>query len=104
MEGIMRMVRMEAVQKEGLDDVEKTLRTEFMSNRARTQRRDSHEMMAEIFNNLDRNTENRFISMLEERNRDSADRIKQLMFTFHDLAKVDPAGVQIGRASCRDSM
>src|SRR3546814_5793610 len=64
------------------------------SDLARTQRRDSHEMMAEIFNNLDRNTENRFISMLEERNRDSADRIKQLMFTFDDLAKVDPAGVQ----------
>lgn len=94
MEVIMRMLRMEAVQKEVLDDVEKTLRTEFMSNLARTQRRDSHEMMAEIFNNLDRNTENRFISMLEERNRDSADRIKQLMFTFDDLAKVDPAGVQ----------
>src|SRR3546814_14230590 len=49
MEVIMRMLRMEAVQKEVLDDVEKTLRTEFMSNLARTQRRDSPEMMAEIF-------------------------------------------------------
>src|SRR3546814_8549366 len=64
-----------------------------MSNLARTQRRDSHEMMAEIFNNLDRNTENRFISMLEERDRDAADRIKQLMFILDDLAQVDPAGV-----------
>ena len=47
MEVINRMLRMEAVQKEVLDDVEKTLRTEFMSNLARTARRDSHEMMAE---------------------------------------------------------
>lgn len=95
MEVIMRMLRMEAVQKEVLDGVEKTLRTEFMSNLARTQRRDAHEMMADIFNNLDRNAENRFMSALEERNRESAERIKQLMFTFEDLVRLDSAGVQI---------
>lgn len=94
MEVIMRMLRMESVQKDVLDHVEKTLRTEFMTNLARTARRDSHEMMAEIFNNLDRNTESRFISALEERNRESADRIKQLMFTFDDLIRVDAAGIQ----------
>src|SRR5215475_1068509 len=54
MEVVMRMLRMEAVQKDVLSDVERTLRTEFMSNLARTTRRDSHEMMAEIFNSLDR--------------------------------------------------
>lgn len=95
MEVVMRMLRMEAVQKEVLDGVEKTLRTEFMSNLARTARRDSHEVMAEIFNNLDRNTEARFMSALEERNRESAERIKQLMFTFEDLARVDASGIQI---------
>ncbi|MDJ0896899.1 MAG: flagellar motor switch protein FliG [Alphaproteobacteria bacterium] len=94
MEVVMRMLRMEAVQKEVLDDVERTLRTEFMSNLARTQRRDAHEMMAEIFNSLDRNTEQRFMTALEERNRDSAERIKALMFTFEDLGKLDPGGVQ----------
>ena len=94
MEVIMRMLRMEAVQKEVLDDVERTLRNEFMTNLARTARRDSHEMMAEIFNALDRNTENRFMNMLEERNRDSAEKIKSLMFTFEDLQKLDPGGVQ----------
>jgi flagellar motor switch protein FliG len=94
MEVIMRMLRMEAVQKDVVDDVEKTLRNEFMTNLARTQRRDSHEMMAEIFNSLDRNTENRFLTMLEERNRDSAEKIKALMFTFEDLGKLDPSGVQ----------
>ncbi len=94
MEVIMRMLRMEAVQKEVLDGVEKTLRTEFMSNLARTARRDAHELMADIFNNLDRNAENRFMNALEERNRESAERIKQLMFTFEDLVRVDAAGVQ----------
>ncbi len=94
MEVVMRMLRMEAVQKEVLDDVERTLRTEFMSNLARTNRRDAHEMMAEIFNNFDRNTESRFMTALEETNRDAAERIKALMFTFEDLGKLDPGGVQ----------
>ena len=95
MEVIMRMLRMEAVQKEVLDHVEKTLRTEFMTNLARTARQDSHEMMADIFNTLDRNTEQRFMGALEERNREAADRIKQLMFTFDDLIRVDANGVQL---------
>lgn len=94
MEVIMRMLRMEAVQKEVIDDIERTLRTEFMSNLARTNRRDAHEMMAEIFNSFDRNTESRFLAALEERNRDSAERIRALMFTFEDLGKLDPSGIQ----------
>jgi flagellar motor switch protein FliG len=94
MEVIMRMLRMEAVQKEVLDGVEKTLRTEFMTNLARTQRRDAHELMADIFNNLDRNTENRFMGSLEERNRESAEKIKALMFTFEDLVRLDATGIQ----------
>ncbi|MEO9900687.1 flagellar motor switch protein FliG [Nisaea sp.] len=94
MEVVMRMLRMEAVNKDIEKDVERVLRTEFMSNLARTNRRDSHEMMAEIFNNLDRATESRFLSALEERNKDSAEKIRSLMFTFEDLSRVDPAGVQ----------
>ncbi|MEQ8166873.1 MAG: flagellar motor switch protein FliG [Alphaproteobacteria bacterium] len=94
MEVVLRMLRMESVQKEILDDVERTLRSEFMSNLARTNRRDAHEMMAEIFNNLDRAAESRFLSALEERNKDAAERIRQLMFTFEDLNKLDPGSVQ----------
>ncbi len=94
MEVIMRMLRMEAVQKEVLDDVERTLRNEFFSSLARTNRRDSHELIAEIFNSLDRNTETRFLTALEERNRDSAERIKALMFTFEDLGKLDGMAIQ----------
>ena len=95
MEVVMRMLRMEAVQKEVLDDVERTLRNEFFTNLARTNRRDAHELIAEIFNSLDRNTESRFITALEERNRDSAERIKALMFTFEDLGKLDGTAIQV---------
>lgn len=94
LEVILRMLRMEAVQKEVLDDVERTLRNEFMSNLARTNRRDAHELMADIFNHLDRNTENRFLAALEERSHEAAERIKALMFTFEDLARLDPSAIQ----------
>jgi flagellar motor switch protein FliG len=50
--------------------------------------------MAEIFNNFDRTTENRFLAALEERNRDASEKIKALMFTFEDLNKLDPSGIQ----------
>src|ERR1700690_4207378 len=75
MEVVQRMLRMESVQKDILDKVEQTLRVEFMSNLARTAKRDSHEHMAKIFNNFDRQTKSRFLTALEER--------------------------KIGRASCR---
>ncbi len=94
LEVVMRMLRMEPVQRDILDKIEVTLRNEFMSNLARTNKRDAHEMMADIFNNFDRQTENRFLASLEERNRDSAERIRALMFVFEDLSKLDPGGVQ----------
>ena len=94
LEVIMRMLGMEAVKKEVLDGVEKTLRLEFMNNLAKTQRRDTHEIMAEIFNNFDRNTEAKFLGILEQKNVEAAERIRALMFTFEDLKKVDPSGMQ----------
>jgi len=91
---VNRMLKMEAVQKEVIERVEQTLRTEFMSNLSQTRRRDAHEVMAEIFNNFDRQTETRFLTQLEEENRDAAERIKALMFTFDDLVKLDNGSMQ----------
>ncbi len=95
MEIVMRMLRMDSVQKEVLDSLEKTLRKEFMSTLSKSTRRDAHELIADIFNSLDRNTETRFMDALEERNRESAERVKSLMFTFEDLIRVDSQGIQI---------
>lgn len=94
LECVQRMLRMEPVQRDILDKIEQTLRSEFMSNLARTSKRDSHELMADIFNSFDRQTEARFIGALEERNRDAAERIRALMFVFEDLSRLDPGGVQ----------
>lgn len=93
-EVVMRMLNMESVKKDVMEGIEKTLRNEFMSNLAKRQTRDSHELIADIFNNLDRNSESKFMGRLEERNVESANRVRALMFTFEDLLKIPPAGIQ----------
>ncbi|MFA7276132.1 MAG: flagellar motor switch protein FliG [Pseudobdellovibrionaceae bacterium] len=105
LEVVHRMLRMEAIQKEVLDDIEKTLRVEFMANLAKTQRRDSHELMAEIFNNMDRGIETRMMDALEQTAPDAAEKIRSLMFTFEDLGGLDPTSIQtIIRAADKDKL
>jgi flagellar motor switch protein FliG len=94
-EVVVRLLCMETVQPDVLSDVERTLRSEFMSNLARTARTDPHEQMATIFNNLDRRTEMRFLEALERRDQEAADRIRALMFTFDDLGRIPAQGIQV---------
>jgi flagellar motor switch protein FliG len=89
-----RMLRMESIQKEALEHIEETLRNEFVTTIAQTSRRDAHELMAEVFNAFDRQTEARFLTALDETNRDAARKIRDLMFTFEDLTKLDPGSIQ----------
>lgn len=90
---VQRMLRMETVQKEVLLQVEQTLRSEFMSNLSRSQKRDPHEAMAEVFNAMDRSTEEAMLGALDEHAPESAERIRALMFTFEDLGTLIPAAI-----------
>ena len=94
MDVVNRMLKLEVVQKEALHHIEETLRLEFVGAVAQTSRRDAHEIMAEVFNAFDRQTETRFLSALDDVNREAAKRIRELMFTFEDLAKLDAGGMQ----------
>jgi flagellar motor switch protein FliG len=89
-----RMLKMETVQKEALAHIEETLRNEFVTTISQTARRDANELMAEVFNAFDRQTETRFFGALDSINRDAAKRIRELMFTFDDLTKLDPGSIQ----------
>lgn len=105
LEVVHRMLRMEAIQKDVLDDIEKTLRVEFMANLAKTTRRDSHELMAEIFNSMDRSVETRIMGSLEQSAPDAAEKIRSLMFTFEDLGGLDPTSIQtIIRAADKEKL
>lgn len=94
LEVVQRMLGMGSVQREVLEKIEHTLRSEFISNLSQTRQRDAHELMADIFNSFDRQTESRFLTALEEANWDAAEHIKSLMFTFDDLAKLDRSSAQ----------
>ena len=104
MEVVMRMLRMESIQRDVLDRVERILRAEFMSNLARASTNDAHHMVAEIFNHFDRKAEMRFIAGLEERNRESAEKVKAQMFTFADLQRLSGPAVQVLLRSVDKSM
>jgi flagellar motor switch protein FliG len=91
---IARILNLGTVKKEILERVEKILRAEFISSTGKTQKYDSFEMLAEIFNNLDRNNESKFMSMLESDLPEAAVKIKDKMFTFDDLVKIDTKGIQ----------
>jgi flagellar motor switch protein FliG len=92
---IMRMLNMGSVKKEVIERVEKILRAEFISSVGKTMKRDSCEMIAEIFYNLDRGNETKYMSLLETASPESAQKIKDLMFTFEDLVRLDSRGIQV---------
>ena len=90
---IQRMLRMDTVQKEVVLQIESTLKSEFMNNLSRAQKRDPHESMAEVFNALDRATEEAMLTALDDRAPESAERIRALMFTFEDLGNLLPPAI-----------
>ena len=53
------------------------------------------EPVAEILNSVDKATETRILSSIEETNPDLAEQIQELMFTFEDMALIDAKQMQI---------
>jgi flagellar motor switch protein FliG len=101
---VQRMLTIEPVKKEVLSDIENTLKNEFMANLFLTKKVDTYEIMSEIFNNFDRATEQKFFERLESVDKESAERIKSLMFTFDDLLKLDAHSIQIVIKGCDNEM
>lgn len=94
LEIIERILVMDNVPREVLVTLEESLRNEFMRNLVAKKTRDTHEVMAEVFNNFDRANEAKFLELLEKKNADDAERIRALMFTFEDINTTDDKGLQ----------
>ena len=93
-EVVMRLLRMEPVQREVVMDIERTLRTEFMNSLASAAQPDPYEKVAEMFNFMDRATEAKFMEAVGERSEEEREKIQALMFTFDDILKFDDSGIQ----------
>ena len=90
-----RIVKLDNVQSEVLKELEKTLRNEFETTLGgRSRQRDTHEVLADIFNNFDRATETRLMELFEDQDAQSAEKVKALMFTLDDLIRIDNEGIQ----------
>jgi flagellar motor switch protein FliG len=85
----VRLVRMDSIQRAVLTDIEDTLKREFMINLARSYDRDSSAVVADMLNRCDRDLVDRVMATLEDKEPQAASRIRRIMFTFDDLARVD---------------
>ncbi len=92
---MLRILKMESVHRDVIEDIERTLHNEFISNIGHAQQRDSFELLAEIFNAFDRSTETRLMELLEDQDLEAATRVKSLMFTFEDFTRIEPSGIQL---------
>ncbi|NCB09745.1 MAG: flagellar motor switch protein FliG, partial [Bacteroidia bacterium] len=94
MDVIMRLLRLETVKRDVLKDIEQTLHDDFMNTLTQSDGKEGHERIADIFNCLDRKTENRLMTALFERNRDVAEQVRSMMFTFEDISALDAQSIQ----------
>jgi len=91
----MRMAYLEKVDKKILEDVENVLKEELESlGVVEGKNIGGVEMVANILNQLDKKYENEILEGLDGINPELAEKIKQLMFTFDDLIKLDDRSIQ----------
>ncbi|MCA0922631.1 flagellar motor switch protein FliG [Pseudooceanicola nanhaiensis] len=94
MEGIIeRMIKMEAVPHHMMQQLEEALTTDIAAASSQPTASELQQRMADLFNKLDRDAFDRIAPGLEERAADMFNAIKQKMFTFDDLVKLDAMGL-----------
>lgn len=92
---LIRMASLDAVQPEIIDEIDDVLRQEVQAmGSITTQKIGGVEPIAEMLNLMDKATEEQILDNLEERDPDLAEQIRQLMFVFDDLVKIDDRGIQ----------
>ena len=91
---IDRMLRLEAVSDEVMQGIEAELEREFAEPSRPASRRDPMDRVAQIFNALEKKTESRFLAALDSTNRGAAQKLRALMFSFDDLARMDANSTQ----------
>ena len=92
---LLRIANLDAVAPEIIDEIDDVLRSEIQAmGSIHTQKIGGVEPIAEMLNLIDKATEEQILDNLEERDPDLAEQVRQLMFTFDDLVKIDDRGIQ----------
>jgi len=92
---LLRIANLDAVAPEIIDEIDDVLRNEIQAmGSISTQKIGGVNPIAEMLNLMDKATEEQILDNLEERDPELAEQIRQLMFVFDDLVKVDDRGIQ----------
>ena len=92
---LLRVANLEAVAPEIIDEIEDVLRQEVQSlGSISTAKLGGVDSIADMLNLMDKATEEEILDNLEEKDPDLAEEIRQLMFVFDDLVKLDDRSIQ----------
>lgn len=93
---VVRVANLDKINPELVRDVQEVIITEIMaSGMNKSRKAGGVSAVAEILNNLDNASEEFIFSKIEEENPDLVEEIRDLMFVFDDLTKVDDRGIQM---------
>lgn len=90
---VERMIRMKAVPAEAMRHIEESLQRDLMAAATHPGAAEMHQQMADLFNKLDRDTFETLSEKLEKRMPEDFATIRQKMFTFDDLIRLDLQGL-----------
>ncbi len=95
LEVVYRIARLDAVSSDILQEVEQALLNEIrgMSGLG-SQVSGGVSLVADILNQVDKATESRILENIDDMNPEMAEEIRELMFVFEDLLKIDDRGMQ----------
>ncbi len=96
MEIVYRLATLERVSPQVLRELDEALQSEFRSSGAVSgSKMGGVEAAAEIMGTIDRATETSILSAMDEVDPDLANDIRNLLFTYEDILKIDDHGVQM---------
>lgn len=91
---LVRIAHLNNVKSDVVDEVREVLRTQLRGSDNTQEEVGGPKSAADILNFVDRNNEERILTEIEEMYPDLAEQIRNLMFTFEDVKKIDDKGIQ----------
>ena len=91
---LVRIAHLNNVKGDVVDEVREVLRSTLRISGINEEEVIGPKSAADILNFVDRNNEERILAEIEEMYPDLAEQIRNLMFTFEDVKKIDDRGVQ----------
>jgi flagellar motor switch protein FliG len=91
----MRIAMTERIPENAIEELKDVLKGQLEMGKTKGKKLGGNRTIADILNQCDRSTEQKVLQGIEGMNSTVADSIRQLMFVFDDLVKVDDRGIQM---------